>query len=97
MCVAGSEGSGKTNFLGGILSGSIKPTGAVIDTLGMTIRENNEGKGVLLYDTEQSEYQLYKNLTYIVNHSERKRQQRWFEEYGQEWRSRNEGRKVMIK
>ena len=53
MCVAGSEGSGKTNFLGGILSGSIKPSGAEIDTLGMTIRENVLGKGVLLYDTSR--------------------------------------------
>jgi hypothetical protein len=69
MCVAGSEGSGKTNFLGGILSGSIKPEGLDIDTLGTMVRENNKGQGVLLYDTEQSEYQLYKNLTYIVNRS----------------------------
>jgi len=96
MCVAGSEGSGKTNFLGGILSGSIKPTGAVIDTLGMTIRENNEGKGVLLYDTEQSEYQLYKNLTYIVNRSELKRPPSWFKAYCLVGISRNERMKLIL-
>lgn len=81
MCVAGSEGSGKTNFLGGILSGSIKPEGLDIDTLGTMVRENNNGQGVLLYDTEQSEYQLYKNLTYIVNRSTLKRPPSWFKAF----------------
>ena len=96
MCVAGSEGSGKTNFLGGILSGSIKPTGAEIDTLGMTIRENVLGKGVLLYDTEQSEFQLYKNLTYIVNRAELKRPPSWFKAYCLVGISRNERMKLIL-
>lgn len=66
LCVTGAEGSGKTNYLGGILSGAIKPLHKDVDTLGTTIKENLSEKVVLLYDTEQSEFQLYKNLSYIL-------------------------------
>ena len=66
VCVAGAEGSGKTNYLGGLLSGAIKPDEAIIDTLGTYVKQNEDNKAVLLYDTEQSEYQLYKNVSYIV-------------------------------
>jgi hypothetical protein len=81
ICVAGSEGSGKTNYLGGILSGAIKPGEIEIDTLGTTIKENLEGKAVLLYDTEQSEFQLYKNLTYIIKRSSQEKPPQWFKAF----------------
>jgi hypothetical protein len=81
ICVAGSEGSGKTNYLGGILSGAIKPGEIEIDTLGTTIKENLEGKAVLLYDTEQSEFQLYKNLTYIIKRSSQEKPPLWFKAF----------------
>ncbi len=58
LCIAGSEGSGKSNFLGGIISGALKSGGITIDTLGTMVRENTSDMGVLLYDTEQSDYQL---------------------------------------
>lgn len=90
MCVAGSEGSGKTNFLGGILSGSIKPIGKIIDTLGTTVKENLEKRAVLLYDTEQSEFQLYKNLTYILKRSGIDRPPPWFKAFCLVGISRNE-------
>lgn len=96
MCVAGSEGSGKTNFLGGILSGSIKPSGLDIDTLGTMVRENTSGKGVLLYDTEQSEFQLYKNLTYIVNRAGLEAPPSWFKSYCLVGISRNERMKLIL-
>lgn len=66
LCITGAEGSGKTNYLGGILSGAIKPINNEVDTLGTTIKENSKEQVVLLYDTEQSEFQLYKNLSYIL-------------------------------
>lgn len=66
LCITGAEGSGKTNYLGGILSGAIKPINKEVDTLGTTIKENSKEQVVLLYDTEQSEFQLYKNLSYIL-------------------------------
>jgi energy-coupling factor transporter ATP-binding protein EcfA2 len=81
VCVAGSEGSGKTNYLGGILSGAIKPGEIEIDTLGTTIKENIEQRAVLLYDTEQSEFQLYKNLTYIIRRSSQEKPPYWFKAF----------------
>ena len=96
MCVAGSEGSGKTNFLGGILSGSIKPQGLDIDTLGMIVRENTSGQGVLLYDTEQSEFQLYKNMTYIVDRTGLKRPPSWFKAFCLVGISRSERMKLIL-
>ena len=81
VCVAGSEGSGKTNYLGGILSGAIKPYGIDVDTLGTTIKENIDQRAVLLYDTEQSEFQLYKNLTYILRRSSLERPPSWFKAF----------------
>jgi len=66
LCITGAEGSGKTNYLGGILSGAIKPINIEVDTLGTTIKENSQEQVVLLYDTEQSEFQLYKNVSYIL-------------------------------
>jgi hypothetical protein len=81
VCVAGSEGSGKTNYLGGILSGAIKPGEIEIDTLGTTIKENIEQRAVLLYDTEQSEFQLYKNLTYIIRRSSQEKPPTWFKAF----------------
>ncbi len=81
LCVAGSEGSGKTNYLGGILSGSIKKEGLVIDTLGTIVKENTDHKAVLLYDTEQSEFQLYKNLTYILKRSKNEHPPEWFKSF----------------
>jgi hypothetical protein len=81
VCVAGSEGSGKTNYLGGILSGAIKPGEIEIDTLGTTIKENIEQRAVLLYDTEQSEFQLYKNLTYIIRRSSQEKPPSWFKAF----------------
>lgn len=81
ICIAGAEGSGKTNYLGGIISGAIKPGEIEIDTLGTTIKENLEQKAVLLYDTEQSEFQLYKNLTYIIRRSSQEKPPIWFKAF----------------
>ena len=96
LCVAGSEGSGKTNYLGGILSGCIKPEGAVVDTLGTTVQENESQKAVLLYDTEQSEYQLYKNLTYIMKRSTLERPPSWFKAFCLVGISRNERMNLIL-
>lgn len=96
LCVAGSEGSGKTNYLGGILSGCIKPDGVVVDTLGTSVQENDSQKAVLLYDTEQSEYQLYKNLTYIMKRSSLERPPSWFKAFCLVGISRNERMNLIL-
>ena len=96
VCIAGSEGSGKTNFLGGILSGAIKPEGIDIDTLGTTIRENIDEQSVILYDTEQSEFQLYKNLTYILKRASLSKPPAWFKAYCLVGISRNERMNLIL-
>jgi len=37
-----------------------------VDTLGINVSENTKHKAVLLYDTEQSEVQLFKNVTNLI-------------------------------
>jgi hypothetical protein len=81
VCITGSEGSGKTNYLGGILSGAIRTGNIQIDTLGASIRQNTLGHAVLLFDTEQSEHQFYKNVTYILDRSGIAHPPGWFKAY----------------
>ena len=69
LCITGMEGSGKSNYLGGILSGAISKQGAEIDTLGTSIQNNIDKKAVIVYDTEQSEDQLYKNMSHLLKRS----------------------------
>jgi hypothetical protein len=96
VCISGSEGSGKTNYLGGIISGAIKQPGVEIDTLGTKVKENSTGRAVLLYDTEQSEYQLYKNLTYILKRSQQSRPPEWFRPFCLVGISRNERMQLIL-
>lgn len=96
VCVAGAEGSGKTNYLGGLLSGAIKPEEAVIDTLGTYVKQNETNKAVLLYDTEQSEYQLYKNVSYIVKRATLNHPPAWFKTFGLVGISRNERMNLIL-
>lgn len=63
LCVTGGEGTGKSNFVSSIVSGTLKKEGKEIDTLGVDIASNTCQKAVLLYDTEQSEAQLFKNVS----------------------------------
>ena len=37
-----------------------------MDALGVTLHENGRNKAVLFYDTEQSEVQLYKNISNLL-------------------------------
>ena len=63
FCITGGEGTGKSNYISGILSGTLgsEPLQAE-QTLGLEITANPKGLAVLHYDTEQSEAQLHKNL-----------------------------------
>ncbi len=96
VCVAGAEGSGKTNYLGGLLSGAIKPENEVIDTLGTYVKQNESNKAVLLYDTEQSEYQLYKNFSYIIKRATLCNPPSWFKTFGLVGISRNERMNLIL-
>jgi energy-coupling factor transporter ATP-binding protein EcfA2 len=96
LCIAGSEGSGKTNFLGGMLSGALKPNNTTVDTLGTFIQPNEGEKAILLYDTEQSEFQLFKNISYIIDRSQRSAPPRWFKAFGLVGISRNERMNLIL-
>lgn len=96
LCIAGSEGSGKTNFLGGMLSGALKPDNTTVDTLGTFIQSNEGEKAILLFDTEQSEFQLFKNISYIIDRSQRSAPPRWFKAFGLVGISRNERMNLIL-
>lgn len=65
-CITGGEGTGKSNYVAALVAGSIRPADIQIDTLGINVSENTKHKVVLLYDTEQSEVQLFKNVTNLI-------------------------------
>ena len=63
FCITGGEGTGKSNYVGAILAGTLGEEQLPIEkTLGLEIAANPKGLAVLHYDTEQSEAQLHKNL-----------------------------------
>jgi hypothetical protein len=63
--ITGGEGTGKSNYVGALIAGTIRQSGE-IDTLGATVSRNDTNHAVLLYDTEQSETQLYKNVSGVL-------------------------------
>ncbi|MBI4946866.1 MAG: bifunctional DNA primase/helicase [Bacteroidetes bacterium] len=79
--ITGNEGSGKSNFLGGIVAGAIRLKGDIVDSLGTDVKINEQGKAILYYDTEQSEDQLYRNLTYILKRCNREQPPKYFKAY----------------
>lgn len=64
--ITGGEGTGKSNYVAAIVAGCICPAGTEVDTLGIQITANGRHKAVLLYDTEQSEVQLFKNVSNLL-------------------------------
>ncbi|KGN92458.1 bifunctional DNA primase/helicase [Porphyromonas canoris] len=63
FCITGGKGTGKSNYISAILSGTLLAEHMdATETLGLEITANPKGLAVLHYDTEQSEAQLCKNL-----------------------------------
>jgi hypothetical protein len=64
FCITGGEGTGKSNYVSAIIAGTlpIENSEYVSDLLGLNVCPNTKNKVVLHYDTEQSEYQLHKNI-----------------------------------
>ena len=61
LCITGGEGTGKSNYTAALVAGAIQERETEADLLGVRVEPNRKGRAVLLYDTEQSEQQLYKN------------------------------------
>jgi len=66
LCITGGEGTGKSNYIAALVAGAVRDEATQIDTLGITVSLNKQNKAVLLYDTEQSEVQLYKNVSKLL-------------------------------
>lgn len=96
LCITGGEGTGKSNYVGSLVAGSILEEEKTIDTLGLTIHPNSKQKAVLLYDTEQSEVQLYKNISNILRRSKRKDMPSHFKSYCLTSMSRKERLQAII-
>jgi len=87
--ITGGEGTGKSNYVGSLIAGIIREQD-MIDTLGTSILANTENKAVLLYDTEQSEVQLYKNISNILKRSKQDSMPSCFKAYSLTSMSRKE-------
>lgn len=72
LCITGGEGTGKSNYVAALVAGSIIKKSTPIDTLGMSVKSNSQNNAVLLYDTEQSEVQLFKNVTNLLKRAKLK-------------------------
>ncbi|NEW83402.1 MAG: bifunctional DNA primase/helicase [Mariniphaga sp.] len=66
LCITGGEGTGKSNFAASLIAGAIRDCSVSVDTLGVEVAPNTRQRAILLYDTEQSEVQLYKNTINIL-------------------------------
>ena len=95
MGLTGGEGTGKSNYVGSLIAGTLCQDDH-IDTLGTHILPNNEGKAVLLYDTEQSENQLYKNISGILKRSGRESMPNYFKAYCLAGMSRKERMQAIL-
>lgn len=62
FCITGGEGTGKSNYISAIIAGTLVRESTELDLLGLSVSPNTRGRAVLHYDTEQSEYQLYRNI-----------------------------------
>ena len=97
FCITGGEGTGKSNYVAALIAGAVKPENAEgIDTLGISIEGNPKGKAVLFYDTEQSEVQLYKNVSTLLRRCRRDTMPEWFKAYCLTGMSRKERLKSIV-
>lgn len=81
LCITGGEGTGKSNYASAIVSGTFVSEFSTTDTLGLEVQTNINGKAVLLYDTEQSENQLYKNTYLLLKRAYQGEKPDWFKAF----------------
>ena len=93
--ITGGEGTGKSNYVGSLISGAISEF-SEIDTLGTYILQNYDKDAVLLYDTEQSEAQLYKNISSILKRGKIKSMPEHFKAYCLTSMSRKERMQAIV-
>ena len=96
LCITGGEGTGKSNYVAALIAGAIRQADKPIDTLGVSVCENNKQKAILFYDTEQSEVQTYKNITNLLRRSGRETMPNYFKAYCLTGMSRKERLQAII-
>jgi hypothetical protein len=94
--ITGGEGTGKSNYVGSLIAGTIRDASFSIDTLGTNIFPNTANEAVLLYDTEQSEVQLYKNISGILKRGKLTAMPEYFKAYCLTSMSRKERMQAIV-
>lgn len=90
LCITGGEGTGKSNYTAALVAGAIQERETEADLLGVRVEPNRRGRAVLLYDTEQSEQQLYKNVGRLLRRAGQERMPHYLHAYCLTGMSRNE-------
>ena len=90
LCITGGEGTGKSNYTAALVAGAIQEKETDTDLLGVRVEPNRKRRAVLLYDTEQSEQQLYKNTGRLLRRAGRERMPEFLHVYCLTGMSRNE-------
>ena len=90
LCITGGEGTGKSNYTAALVAGAIQGKETDADLLGVRVEPNRKGRAVLLYDTEQSEQQLYKNTGRLLRRAGRERMPEFLHVYCLTGMSRSE-------
>jgi hypothetical protein len=94
--ITGGEGTGKSNYIGSLIAGTVRNASYLVDTLGTTILPNTRNKAVLLYDTEQSETQLYKNISGMLKRAKLNKMPDCFKAYCLTSMSRKERMQAIV-
>ena len=90
LCITGGEGTGKSNYTAALVAGAVQEVEKENDLLGVKVEPNRKGRAVLLYDTEQSEQQLYKNVGRLLKRAGLDRMPLFLHAYCLTGMSRNE-------
>ena len=90
LCITGGEGTGKSNYTAALVAGAIQEKETDADLLGVRVEPNRKGRAVLLYDTEQSEQQLYKNTGRMLRRAGREKMPEFLHVYCLTGMSRSE-------
>lgn len=96
LCITGGEGSGKSNYSASLIAGAMSENQQSVDTLGAFVSSNTQNKAILLYDTEQSEVQLYKNSLNVLKRSKRGEMANYFKAYCLTGMSRSERLQAIV-
>ena len=94
--ITGGEGTGKSCYVAALVAGAISDGVSTIDTLGATVAPNRQRKAVLLYDTEQSEVQLYNNIRTLLKRAGKESKPDEFKPFSLTPLSRKERLKAII-